>query len=165
MSSDPDLNPEEFLALLPARAQLLGLDLGSKTIGMAISDPDFMVASPIGTIQRKKFGIDAAQLLAEIEKHNIGGLVMGFPLNMDGSEGPRVQSTRAFVRNFGKLSALPVLYWDERLSTVAAERAMISADLSRRKRATKVDQVAASFILQGCLERLSAIRAENLSTG
>jgi len=141
--------------------RLIGLDLGSKTIGMAVSDPDFTVASPLGTIRRTKFGKDAELLLQEIQVRDISGLVMGLPLNMDGSEGPRVQSTRAFVRNFRPISHLPVLYWDERLSTVAAEREMIAADVSRRKRAANVDQVAASLILQGCLDRLRLIRDHN----
>ncbi|MEM7301199.1 MAG: Holliday junction resolvase RuvX [Pseudomonadota bacterium] len=161
---DTDLTPETFLDQLPERSCLLGLDLGSKTIGMAISDPDFIAASPVGTIRKKKFSIDAQNLINVIMERSVGGLVLGLPVNMDGSEGPRVQSTRAFARNFLALQPMPLLYWDERLSTVAAERAMIDADLSRRKRAENVDQIAASLILQGCLERLSVIRAQRGAT-
>ena len=136
---------------------LLGLDLGTKTIGLAISDGLLTVASAFHTIRRTKFGKDVAELLEITGKNDVYGLVIGLPLNMDGSEGPRVQATRTFVRNLAAHTDLPVLLWDERLSTVAAERAMLEADLSRKKRAEKIDAAAAAFILQGALERLRQI--------
>lgn len=137
-----------------AGARLFGIDLGTKTIGLALSDGLLTIASAYRTIKRTKFTADVAELRKLCEKEGVFALVVGLPLNMDGSEGPRVQSTRAFVRNLqGKLD-LPVAYWDERLSTVAAERAMIEADLSRAKRAEKIDAAAAAFILQGALDRL-----------
>ena len=139
--------------LLPARGGLFGLDLGTKTIGLALSDVERRIASPLETIRRTKFQADAAALLQHIEKHQIGALVIGLPLNMDGSEGPRVQSTRAFVRNLEKLTPLPILYWDERLSTAAVTRTLLEADTSRARRAELVDKMAAAYILQGALDR------------
>lgn len=137
--------------------RLLGLDLGTKTIGLALSDGLLTVASPYRTLKRTKFSQDVEELAAVARKEGVFALVIGLPLNMDGSEGPRAQSTRAFVRNLeGKLD-LPVALWDERLSTVAAERAMLEADMSRRKRAEKIDSAAAAFILQGALNRLSGL--------
>lgn len=146
---------EEFAGLLAPRAALMGLDLGTRTIGLAVSDTGRRVASPLRTIKRTRFGADAAALLEEAAARSIGGFVLGLPRNMDGSEGPRAQSTRAFARNLEKLTALPIGFWDERLSTVAAERAMLEADLSRKKRAERIDNVAAGFILQGALDRMS----------
>ncbi|MGN0932909.1 Holliday junction resolvase RuvX [Falsigemmobacter intermedius] len=153
MSGYDDLS--EFAAVLPRFGALAGLDLGTKTIGFAVSDSFRSVASPITTIRRSKFTEDVAQLLKLCAEREIAGLVIGLPRNMDGSEGPRAQSTRAFVRNLAKLSPLPVAYWDERLSTVAAERALLEGDTSRKKRAEVIDQVAAGYILQGALDRLS----------
>ncbi|MEM7465060.1 MAG: Holliday junction resolvase RuvX [Pseudomonadota bacterium] len=135
--------------------RIFGLDLGTKTIGVAISDGRLSVAGPLTVIRRKKFTKDVEELSQLAKEHNVCALVVGLPLNMDGSEGPRAQASRAFVRNLeGKLD-LPVIFWDERLSTVAAERAMIEADVSRKKRAERIDAAAASFILQGALDRLS----------
>ncbi len=132
-----DLSAEAFAAGLPPKAPLMGLDLGTVTIGLALSDIGRQIASPLRTIARTKFTADARDLLAEAAKHQVAGLVLGLPLNMDGSEGPRVQATRAFVRNLSRLDiwpGLPIVYWDERLSTVAAERALLEADTSRKKR-------------------------------
>ena len=145
---------EELATILPPAGALVGLDLGTKTIGLAISDGLLTVASAFHTIRRTKFSKDVAELLEIAGKEGVFGLVIGLPLNMDGSEGPRVQATRAFVRNLAAHTDLPVLLWDERLSTVAAERAMLEADLSRKKRAERIDAAAASIILQGALERL-----------
>lgn len=144
----------EFAALLPRAGALIGLDLGTKTIGVAVSDTGRVIASPLETIRRTRFGADAAALLALAGPRRIAGLVLGLPRNMDGSEGPRAQSTRAFARNLAGLTELPITFWDERLSTVAAERALIEADASRRRRAEVVDHVAAGYILQGLLDRL-----------
>ena len=132
----------------------MGIDLGTKTIGLAVSDSLLTVANAHKTIKRKKFGIDAAVLLEEAETLSVFGFVIGWPLNMDGSEGPRTQATQAFIRNMATKTALPFALWDERLSTVAAERVMIEADMSRAKRAEKIDAAAAGFILQGALDRL-----------
>ena len=144
---------------LNAGQRLLGLDLGTKTIGMAIADTRHLIATPYDTIKRTKFGADAAQLEAVIDAENIGGLVLGLPLNMDGSAGPRVQATHAFIRNLAARESfpdLPVLLWDERLSTAAVERTLIDADTSRAKRGAVIDKMAAAFILQGALDRLHA---------
>lgn len=138
--------------------RLLGLDLGTKTIGLAVSDSMWNVASPLSTIKRTKFTKDAETLIKICNEQDIGGLVLGLPLNMDGSEGPRVQATKAFQRNLERLCPLPVTLWDERLSTVAAERAMLEADTSRAKRAELIDSIAASIILQGALERFYLLR-------
>ncbi len=144
----------DLLALHGKDGRLLGLDLGTKTIGVAVSDTRLTIASALTTINRKKFTPDVEALLAIAKKHDAFAFVIGLPINMDGSEGPRVQATKAFVRNFERLSELPFAFWDERLSTAAAERAMLEADLSRKKRAEKIDAVAAAFILQGALDRL-----------
>lgn len=149
----------EFNAALTPMRPVIGLDLGTVTIGLAVSDTFLGVASPLETIKRKKFGIDAARLLEVMEKRAICGLVLGLPRNMDGSEGPRCQATRAFARNLEKLWAGPITYWDERLSTVAAERVLLEADTSRKRRAEVIDHVAAGFILQGFLDRLRVLRA------
>lgn len=143
-----------FAAALPGMGALAGLDLGTKTIGLAVSDSFRQVATPLHTIRRVKFTQDAAALLRITEERAICGLVLGLPLNMDGSEGPRVQSTRAFARNLERLTDLPITFWDERLSTVAAERALLEADTSRKRRAEVIDHVAAGYILQGALDRL-----------
>ena len=150
--------PEEFVATLPDYGAIAGLDLGTTTIGVALSDLMRSVATPTETIRRNKFGVDAAALLKLTTEREVKGLVLGMPLNMDGSEGPRAQATRAFARNLEKLTSLPITFWDERLSTVAAERAMLEADLSRKRRAELIDHVAAGFILQGLLDRLTHIR-------
>ena len=148
------LTLEALVDRVPRHARLFGLDLGTKTIGIAISDVERRIASPLETIRREKFSIDVKKLDALAASHSIYALVMGFPLNMDGSEGPRVQATRAFVRNMSTFMALPVLYWDERLSTSAVTRMLIQADTRRDKRAEVVDKLAASYILQGFLDRL-----------
>ncbi len=145
---------EDFAAALPPMGALMGLDLGDKTIGLAVTDLGRSVASPLETIRRRKFGLDAARLLELAQARNIAGLVLGLPRNMDGSEGPRCQSTRAFARNLSRLTDLPIGFWDERLSTVAAERALLEADTTRKRRAEVIDHVAASYILQGVLDRL-----------
>ncbi|MBA5778017.1 Holliday junction resolvase RuvX [Stappia sp. F7233] len=155
MAIDPALSHEEFAAALKPGTRLMGLDLGTKTIGLALSDLGLGIASPLETIKRTKFSVDADKLLSLCARHGVGGLVLGLPLNMDGSEGPRAQSTRAFVRNLSALTELPVTYWDERLSTVAVTRTLIEADRSRARRAELVDKLAASYILQGLLDRLS----------
>ncbi len=155
---------ESFLAL-PAHARLLGLDLGTKTIGLALSDLERQIATPLETIKRVKFGLDAAALLKVTAKHAVAGLVIGLPLNMDGSEGPRVQSTRAFVRNLAPLTALPIAFWDERLSTLAVTRTLLDADASRAKRAAVVDKMAAAYILQGALDRLLRMAPPDPETG
>ena len=150
----------EFAAALPPARALIGLDLGEKTIGVAVSDGFLSVASPLETIRRKKFGIDAARLTELVAERQIGGLVLGLPRNMDGSEGPRCQSTRAFARNFDRMASLPITFWDERLSTVAAERALLEADTTRKRRAEVIDHVAAGYILQGVLDRMAVLRRQ-----
>ncbi|MHA7773158.1 Holliday junction resolvase RuvX [Roseibium sp. M-1] len=154
MANDPALSLEDFMAAVPDRTRLIGLDLGTKTIGLALSDLGRGIASPMETIRRKKFTLDAEQLLAICAKQEVGGMVLGMPLNMDGSEGPRAQATRAFVRNLSQKTDLPITYWDERLSTAAVTRTLLEADSSRAKRAEVVDKMAAAFILQGFLDRL-----------
>src|SRR5215468_10349793 len=150
----PVLPLADAAALLPDRGVLLGLDLGSKTIGVAASDPDRRVAAPVETISRKRFAADAGRVLALAAERKAAGFVLGLPINMDGSEGPRAQSTRAFARNMAKLTELPIALWDERLSTAAVERELIAADASRAKRKAVIDQHAAIYILQGALDRL-----------
>ena len=143
--------------LLPARGGLIGLDLGTKTIGVASSDPDRRLAAPVETIARKRFGLDAERILALAAERRAAGFVLGLPINMDGREGPRAQATRAFARNLAKHTNLPIALWDERLSTAAVERALIDADASRAKRKAVIDQHAAAYILQGALDRLAKI--------
>lgn len=150
--------PEDFVAAIPSTGAIAGLDLGTVTIGVAISDVMRSVATPLETIKRKKFGLDAAKLLELTTHRLVTGLVLGLPRNMDGSEGPRCQATRAFARNLEKLTPLPITFWDERLSTVAAERALLEADTSRKRRAEVIDHVAASYILQGMLDRMAHLR-------
>ncbi|SMX36805.1 Holliday junction resolvase RuvX [Maliponia aquimaris] len=144
----------DFAAALPPATALAGLDLGTQTIGVAVSDTFRSVATPLETIRRKKFTLDAARLKELLEARRIGGVVLGLPRNMDGSEGPRCQSTRAFARNFGAIWDGQIAFWDERLSTVAAERALLEADTTRKRRAEVIDHVAAAYILQGALDRL-----------
>lgn len=149
-----------FAAALAPRRGLIGLDLGTKTIGVAVSDGMLSIASPLETIRRNKFSTDAARILEIAGARGLGGFVLGLPRNMDGSEGPRCQSTRAFARNLSRLTDLPIGFWDERLSTVAAERALLEADTSRRRRAEVIDHVAAGYILQGALDRLAHMRRQ-----
>ncbi len=137
-----------------ARGALFGLDLGEKTIGVAVCDPDRRVATPVETIRRTKFTPDAERLAALAAERNVVGLVMGLPLNMDGTEGPSAQRARAFARNLPKVLALPLAFWDERLSTAAMERDLIAIDTKRKRRAEKIDESAAAFILQGAIDRL-----------
>ena len=151
--------PDDFAAQLPRHGAVAGLDLGTVTIGVAVSDVMRSVATPLETIQRRKFTLDAARLFEITGHRSIAGLVLGLPRNMDGSEGPRCQATRAFARNLETLTPLPITFWDERLSTVAAERAMLEADMSRKRRAERIDNVAASYILQGMLDRLRHLEA------
>lgn len=145
---------DDFNANIPPKHRLIGVDLGSKTIGLALSDGLWQVASPLTTIQRKTFKIDARHLISLLKAHNVGGMVVGFPLNMNGSEGPRCQSTRSFVANFLSLFDIPIVLWDERLSTLAVHRTMIEGDLSRKQQDQVVDKMAAAFILQGTLDFL-----------
>lgn len=149
-----------FADALPERGALAGLDFGDKTIGVAVSDSYRQVASPLLTIRRVKFTVDAAELLNLLSARGIVGMLVGLPLNMDGSEGPRVQATRAFARNLSRLTNLPIGFWDERLSTVAAERALLEADTSRKRRSEVIDHVAAGYILQGALDRLGFLTRE-----
>jgi len=151
---------EEFATSLPQMKAIAGLDLGTVTIGVAVSDTFLSVATPLETIKRKKFTVDAEKLLAICNARSIGGLVLGLPRNMDGTEGPRCQATRAFARNLSRLTDVPISYWDERLSTVAAERALLEADTSRKRRSEVIDHVAASYILQGALDRLGYLRRQ-----
>lgn len=144
-----------FKQAIKTGKRLMGLDFGSKTIGLAISDVRHTIATPVETIARTKFKTDGARLLSLIEEHDVVGLVLGLPVNMDGSEGARIQSTRAFARNLSGITDLPLMFWDERLSTVAVERVMIEADMSRQRRGELVDKMAATYILQGALDRLS----------
>lgn len=148
---------DDVSALTGTGGPLMGLDLGTRTIGIAVSDGLRMSATAVETLRRGRFAADAARLGEIAAGRGIGGIVLGLPRNMDGSDGPRVQSTRAFARNLAGVLALPIAYWDERLSTVAAERALIAADSSRKRRAEVIDSVAAAYILQGALDRLAAI--------
>lgn len=156
MTKAPHDDPLAFVAALPPGSRLFGLDLGTKTIGVAVSDSGHRIASPLETIARVKFTKDAERLLQLVARQGVGGLVFGLPVNMDGSEGPRAQSTRSFVRNLRPLTDLPMTFWDERLSTAAVTRTLLEADASRRRRGEVVDKMAASFILQGFLDRLHA---------
>lgn len=153
------LTLEDIAGELPRGKVLAGLDLGTKTIGLAISDLRLSLATPRPFIKRVKFTRDAETLLQRLDQDNVGACVIGMPVNMDGSEGPRCQATRAFVRNLEPKTDLPFAFWDERLSTVAAERALLEMDVSRKKRAERIDSAAAAFILQGALDRLSSLSA------
>lgn len=149
---------EELSASLPAGRTVAAIDPGTTTIGLAVSDRGLSFAHPRAVILRKKFGADAAALLAALAREEVFALAIGLPINMDGSEGPRAQASRAFARNLAKLTDMPLLFWDERLSTVAAERTLIEMDFSRKRRETKIDSAAAAFILQGVLDRLRRLR-------
>ena len=156
---------QELLTVLDGlrpRARLFGIDLGTKTIGLALSDVERRIATPLETIKRVKFTRDVERIRTLAVKHEVGGLVVGLPLNMDGSEGPRAQATRAFVRNLKPLLDLPVLFWDERLSTVVVTRALLDADASRATRAAHVDKMAAAYILQGVLDRHERLLRDRL---
>jgi putative Holliday junction resolvase len=154
----PDL--EAFAAGLARGARLLGVDLGEKTIGLALSDVERSIATPLETIRRTKFTPDAERVRALTSRFEVGGLVVGLPLNMDGSEGPRAQATRAFVRNLKALLGLPIVFWDERLSTAAVTRTLLDADASRARRDEVVDKMAAAYILQGFLDRLGRLGSD-----
>ncbi len=151
----PIVTLPELKSALKRGDRLLGLDVGSKTVGLALSDVTLQIATPLETIRRTKFTADAARLLQIAAEQGAGGLVVGLPVNLDGTEGPRAQSTRAFVRNLGQISDIPAAFWDERLSTQAAERALLEADASRKRRAEVIDKMAAAYILQGALDRLN----------
>jgi putative Holliday junction resolvase len=150
----PLCNPTDLEALLKPGERLLGLDVGTKTIGMALSDTTRMVATPLDTIRRTRFRDDVKRLLAEIDRHGVGGVIVGLPISLDGSEGPRAQGVRQFAKNLLAHRDLPLALWDERLSTAAVEREMIAADLTRKRRAEIIDKVAAAYILQGLLDRI-----------
>ena len=158
----PLCNPTELKPLLAAGARLLGLDVGTKTIGMALSDTRHIIATPLDTIRRTRFRDDLKRLLDEIAKHKIGGIVIGLPLALDGSDSPRTQGVRQVAKNLMAHTELPVAFWDERLSTAAVERGMIAADLSRRRRAELIDKAAAAYILQGLLDHLNHRHAPSL---
>ncbi|HEX6001466.1 MAG TPA: Holliday junction resolvase RuvX [Hyphomicrobiaceae bacterium] len=147
---------------LPRGARLIGIDVGTKTLGLALSDATRSIASALVTLRRTRLTEDLSRLVALAAQHGAGGFVVGLPLNLDGSAGPRAQATRAFVRNLAKATPLPVVFWDERLSTVAAQRTLLEADMSRKRRAEVVDKVAATLILQGALDRIRNLGRENL---
>lgn len=151
-----------FAASLPGNRPLIGIDAGTKTLGLALSDVTRTIASPLDTIRRTKFTTDMALLTRYVEEHNVSGFVLGLPTNLDGSEGPRVQSTRALAANINKILPLPILFWDERLSTVAAERVLLDADASRERRSQVIDKIAATIILQSALDRLQRINERKL---
>ncbi len=151
---------EDLAERLPERCRLMGLDLGTKTIGIALSDLSQSVATPTETLKRKKFTADAAYIVSLATEQDVQALIIGLPLNMDGSEGPRAQATRAFARNMRQHTDLPVVFWDERLSTVAVERTLLEADASRKRRGEVIDKMAAGYILQGALDRLAKIRLD-----
>lgn len=154
-------NPAALRDAVPAGARLIGLDVGTKTIGLALSDTRLVIASPLDTIRRRRFRDDAAVLFAEIDRHGVGGLVVGLPLALDGRDSPRTQSVRQFARNVLALRDLPLLLWDERLSTAAVTREMIAHDMTRKRRAEIVDRVAAAYILQGCLDAMDRASANS----
>ncbi|HEX6978068.1 MAG TPA: Holliday junction resolvase RuvX [Alphaproteobacteria bacterium] len=155
----PIRNPTDLAAALPRGARLLGLDVGTKTVGLALSDTTLTIATPLETLRRGKFAADAETLRTIVARHNVGGFVVGLPVNMDGTEGPRAQSVRAFAKNLLGRIDLPLAFWDERLSTAAVTRTMIEADLSRARRSELVDKAAAAYILQGLLDHLRATGA------
>ena len=158
--ADQILTLDEILPRLPRLARLMGLDLGTKTIGLALSDVERRIATPLETIRRVKFTQDAKRMIELAAEHEVQAFVIGLPLNMDGSEGPRAQATRAFIRNCAPLTQLPYIFWDERLSTAAVTRSLIEQDASRAKRADVVDRMAAAYILQGALDRLNVLAAK-----
>ncbi|ADP71655.1 Holliday junction resolvase YqgF [Rhodomicrobium vannielii ATCC 17100] len=145
----------DLISRLKRDERLMGLDVGTKTVGLALSDVMRQIATPFDTIRRTKFTADAVKLLAHCKAQGVGGLVVGLPVNLDGTEGPRAQSTRAFVRSLGALTDMPMAFWDERLSTAAAERVLLEADASRKRRAEVIDKMAAAYILQGALDRVN----------
>jgi len=151
----PLCNPDDLRGLLPSGARLLGLDVGTRTIGLALSDTRLRIASPLDTIRRTRFRDDMAALGAAIDRHGVGGLVAGLPLRLDGEDGPRTQGVRQFAKNVLAARDLPLAFWDERMSTLAVERGMIEADLSRKRRAELIDRAAAAYILQGYLDWLN----------
>ncbi|MFV0296207.1 MAG: Holliday junction resolvase RuvX [Hyphomicrobiaceae bacterium] len=151
---------DAFRAALEPGRRLIGVDVGTKTLGLALSDVGRMIGSALETIRRTKFKADVARLLSLAEEHGVGGFVIGLPLNLDGSQGPRAQASRAFARNLAQLTPWPLLLWDERLSTAEAERMLIAADTTRRRRAEVIDKLAATLILQGALDRLKGLEAE-----
>jgi len=151
------LSLEVLAARLPTKARLIGVDLGTKTIGLALSDVERRIATPLVTLPRKSFTRDSEALSGEIRKFEAFALIVGLPFGMDGREGPRAQATRAFARNFGQRDATPIAFWDERFSTAAVNRALIANDVSRARRAEVVDKMAAAYILQGALDRLAGI--------
>jgi putative Holliday junction resolvase len=153
------LEAEAFAGAVPRGARLIGIDLGTKTLGLALSDVTRSIASGLTTLPRTRFAADAERLLALAAEHGVGGFVIGLPFNLDGSQGPRAQATRAFARNLGKLTPIPIFLWDERLTTAAAERSLLEADASRKRRAQVIDKVAATLILQGALDRLKLFDA------
>jgi len=155
------LSLDELAARLPQKARLIGLDVGTKTIGLALSDVERRLASPLMTIARTKFTVDAENLRVEIRKYDVAALIVGLPLALDGSDTPRAQAARAFARNFSILEQIPVSLWDERFSTAAVERDLITMDVSRAKRARVIDKMAAAYILQGALDALNFRRAED----
>lgn len=159
MTVAPIVPIEDLPKLLAPEARLLGLDVGTKTVGLALSDVTRSVATPYGTVRRTKFTEDAKTILEVTEKNQVGALVIGLPLNLDGSEGPRAQSTRAFARNLAARIVVPIVFWDERLSTAAVERHLLEADASRKRRAEVIDRMAAAYILQGALDRLKHLSA------
>lgn len=150
---------EDLAACLPAKGRLIGVDLGTKTIGLALSDVERRIATPLLTIARTKFAADAERLIGEIARFDCVALIVGLPLSLDGTEGPRAQATRAFVRNFAAISPTPLAFWDERFSTAAVERSLIANDVSRARRAKVIDKMAAAYILQGALDRVASIAA------
>ena len=157
MSLAPLVEIKDLPSLLAPDGRLLGLDVGTKTVGLALSDVTRSIATPYHTIRRSKFTEDASRIQEVIEKNQVGALVIGLPFNLDGSEGPRAQSTRAFARNLAARIAVPIAFWDERLSTAAVERHLIEADASRKRRAEVIDRMAAAYILQGALDRLKRL--------
>ena len=160
MTVAPPVEIADLPKLLAAEARLLGLDVGTKTVGLALSDVTRSIATPYHTLRRTKFTKDAEAIREVIEQNGVGGLVIGLPLNLDGSEGPRAQSTRAFARNLARHVAVPIAFWDERLSTAAVERHLIEADASRKRRAEVIDRMAAAYILQGALDRLRRLQTK-----
>ncbi len=159
MNAAPDISLEEYANSAPPLGRLAGLDYGTKTIGVSISDTMQTISSGLETIKRTKFKNDAARLLEIIEEYEIKAIIIGLPLNMDGTEGPRVQSTKAFARNLAGITSLPLIFWDERMSTQAAERTLLEADSSRKRRKEVIDKMAATYILQGALDRLAALKS------
>ncbi|GJL99694.1 MAG: putative pre-16S rRNA nuclease [Methyloligella sp.] len=157
MNATTNISLEEYAKMEARIGRLAGLDYGTKTIGVSISDTMQTISSGLETIKRTKFKNDAARLLEIIEEHEVKAFVIGLPLNMDGTEGPRVQSTKAFARNLANITPLPLIFWDERMSTQAAERALLEADSSRKRRKEVIDKMAATYILQGALDRLAAL--------